>query len=127
MTTVVRELRERVDAAPATIGHTREVLAEWARAAHIGERQRADLLLATYEAMANSTEHAYHGHGGLIDIHAYRTPHTVVVTVTDYGDWCPPHDDGERGRGLPLIKGLAHQAEITHRDAGTTVRMRWHV
>ena len=45
----------------------------------------------------------------------------VAETVVDPGDLDDPHQ--ERGRGLPLMRHLADQWEITAGDGGTSVRL----
>ncbi|ADJ47634.1 anti-sigma regulatory factor, serine/threonine protein kinase [Amycolatopsis mediterranei S699] len=89
--------------------------------------RREDIVLAGYEAMANSAEHAYpHGEAGPVDVRAEAQPGRLTVTVTDYGTWRPPAaSDGLRGRGLLLIDTLADHSAQVHRDDGTTVTMTW--
>lgn len=123
------DLHFRVPAAAARLTGLRHALAEWAERCGLAPEDREALTLASYEAMANSVEHAYAGQlQGVLDLRAVRDRERgcVVVTVTDYGQWKPPPlDPGSRGRGLPLIRGLTHTAAITPSEHGTTVTMSW--
>jgi serine/threonine-protein kinase RsbW len=87
----------------------------------------ADVVLASYEALANAAEHAYPSGPGLVDLVAARTTDgRVLVTVSDHGRWRPPPcDPGFRGRGLTMIKELTLQVEIQQNQDGTTVHMEW--
>jgi serine/threonine-protein kinase RsbW len=67
-------------------------------------RALEDLVLATYEAIANAAEHAYADHtdtAGPIHLHARRTSDCVIITVTDEGEWRIPTGQGFRSRGMP--------------------------
>jgi serine/threonine-protein kinase RsbW len=123
------DLHFRVPAAAARLTTLRHALTEWAEQSELSSDDREALILASYEAMANSVEHAYAGQGqGVLDLSAVRDHDRkcVVVTVTDYGTWKPPPiDPGSRGRGLPLIRGLTPTATITPSEHGTTVTMSW--
>ncbi|GAB3459555.1 ATP-binding protein [Actinophytocola sediminis] len=123
------DLHFRVPAAAARLTALRHALTEWAEESDLTAEDREALTLASYEAMANSVEHAYAGHvEGLLDLRAVRdhVRGCVTVTVTDYGTWKPPPiDPGSRGRGLPLIRGLTPTAVITPSEHGTTVSMSW--
>lgn len=123
------DLHFRVPAAASRLTTLRHALAEWAEQSELSTDDREALILASYEAMANSVEHAYAGQGqGVLDLSAVRDQDRkcVVVTVTDYGIWKPPPiDPGSRGRGLPLIRGLAPTATITPTEHGTMVTMSW--
>lgn len=93
------------------------------------ERHTAeDVMLASYEAMANAVEHAYRGGPGDMDLRGSLGEGLLTVTVTDWGRW-KPYDvaDPVRGRGLILVRGLSHRSELLHRDDGTTVEMAWTV
>ncbi|MDQ7802810.1 ATP-binding protein [Amycolatopsis sp. A133] len=105
----------------------REALARWLATLHLTLERREDIVLAGYEAMANSAEHAYpDGEAGPIDVRAEALPGRLTVTVTDYGTWRPPvATNGLRGRGLLLIDNLADHCAQVHRDDGTTVTMTW--
>lgn len=91
--------------------------------------QRADIVLAVYEAVANAAEHAYYSgpQSGTLDIDAHYQDRGRVleVTVTDHGTWKPPENNPARGRGLPLINLLSGTVDITTGHAGTTVHLRW--
>lgn len=123
------DLHYRVPAAAARLTGLRHALAEWAERSGLSQEDREALILASYEAMANSVEHAYSGElEGVLDLRAVRDTEAglVTVTVTDYGRWRPPPiDPGSRGRGLPLIRGLTTAADITPSEQGTTVSMSW--
>lgn len=123
------DLHVRIPAVAGRLTGLRHALAEWAERAGLPVADREALTLASYEAMANTVEHAYAGQlEGVLDIRAVRDPTQgrVVVTVTDYGQWKPPPSDpGIRGRGLPLIRGLTPTAAITPSARGTTVSMSW--
>ncbi|HWD05305.1 MAG TPA: ATP-binding protein [Amycolatopsis sp.] len=105
----------------------RRELGRWLRALGLSPERQDDVVLAGYEAMANSAEHAYRDQeAGPIDVRAEALNGRLTVTVTDYGTWRPPAGtDGLRGRGLQLIDTLADHSARVHREDGTTVTMTW--
>ena len=97
----------------------------WALAVGLSRATTADIVAASYEALANAAEHAYPDRPGTIDLLATCTDNDVEVVVRDRGDWRPPPaDPGFRGRGLAMIRSMS-QAKIEPGPGGTTVRMRW--
>ena len=123
------DLHFRVPAVAGRLAGLRHALAVWAGRVGLSEEDTEALVLASYEAMANTVEHAYRGQTqGLLDLRGEvdDTQGRVVITVTDYGQWRPPQPSGGlRGRGLPLIQGLTSTSTITPTAAGTTVTMFW--
>lgn len=123
------DLHIRVPAVANRLAGLRRTLAAWAERVGLAPADREALTLASYEAMANSVEHAYAGElDGVLDLRAKCDPDQgrAIVTVTDYGQWRPPPEDpGPRGRGLALIRGLTAAAAITPSSTGTTVSMSW--
>jgi anti-sigma regulatory factor (Ser/Thr protein kinase) len=115
------------DGDPRTLAETRRRLERWAVAAGLSDTDVGDLVLAGYEAMVNASEHAYTDDPRPIDLLAACTlDGSVMVTVRDHGRWRPPPPDpGFRGRGLLLIRKLAHDADIQNGPDGTAVHMRW--
>lgn len=105
----------------------REALARWLRTLGLSEDRQEDVVLAGYEAMANSAEHAYRdGEPGAVDVRAEARHGRLTVTVTDYGSWrAPIATNGLRGRGLLLIDSLADHSAQVHREDGTTITMTW--
>jgi len=87
--------------------------------------------LAAYEAMANVVTHAYPpGTAGRLELRAEFDRDTITVTVTDHGRWKKPAREEPKpeplhGRGLVLIRNLAHQADVSSGERGTTVSLRW--
>jgi anti-sigma regulatory factor (Ser/Thr protein kinase) len=114
-------------ARPAALVEVRHNLERWAAHAGLSTRDVGDLVLASYEALANAVEHAYPSGEGPVDLVAARTTDSrVLITVRDHGRWRPPPaDPGSRGRGLPMIKALAHRAQIQQHPHGTFVYMEW--
>lgn len=123
------DLHFRVPAAAARLTGLRHALTEWAERSGLSVEDREALILASYEAMANSVEHAYRDQTqGVLDLRGQVDDEQgrVIITVTDYGQWRPPRPSGGlRGRGLPLIQGLTSTSTITPTTSGTTVTMFW--
>ncbi|HET6707332.1 ATP-binding protein [Amycolatopsis sp.] len=117
----------RAAAEAGRLPELREALARWLTTLPLSPERREDIVLAGYEAMANSAEHAYPGGAaGPVDVRAEVLPGRLIVTVTDYGTWrSPAASNGLRGRGLLLIDTLADHCAQVHRDDGTTVTMTW--
>lgn len=104
-------------------------LGEWLTGLDVDPERVYDVVLATYEALANAVEHAYSpDHGpGTLDMHAHCLPSTgrIEVTVSDHGQWAVHAPDATRGRGVPLMHALADSTSVTSDPDGTTVRMLW--
>ena len=117
----------RMAAVADRLPELRGALADWLSTLGLSEERQEDVVLAGYEAMANSAEHAYRdGDAGPVDVRAEALNGRLTVTVTDYGAWrAPAATNGLRGRGLLLIDSLADQCAQVHREDGTTVTMTW--
>lgn len=106
----------------------RRELGDWLSSVGVGADRAYDVVLATYEAIANSVEHAYRDHTdrGTLDIRVSSAADgRIEVEVTDRGDWASHNADPNRGRGVPLMRALADSAAVTSDQNGTTVHMIW--
>jgi anti-sigma regulatory factor (Ser/Thr protein kinase) len=126
-TSVAPFIRLGVGGAVEQLAPLRESVRSWARGAGMPVDDDDDLALATYEALVNAAEHAYESRAWTVDLVAARTCDArIVVSVRDRGQWRPtPSDPGFRGRGLTLMRGLAHEVDIRTGQDGTTVLMVW--
>lgn len=111
----------------ADLGRVRRRIGAWASAAGMAAPVVDDIVLATYEALANVADHAYPDGGGEAWVEAGpAAPGELEVLVRDRGRWRPPPSDpGSRGHGMVLIAGLAERVTVRSTDAGTTVAMYW--
>lgn len=102
-------------------------LAHWAHTSGLPSTAVDDLVLASYEAFANSAEHAYRDGVGDIQLTAERTDDQIIITITDHGQWLAPSTASHRGQGLRLMHELADGVHVTHNNnaPGTTVRLCW--
>lgn len=107
------------------IGRARRAVAAWATQAGLPPPTVDDVVLATYEALANAVDHAYSTGAGAVSVTAEATDGEVLVVVRDHGHWRPPRPTNARGRGLRLIHQLAHHVTLDRDSDGTTVRMTW--
>ena len=117
---------ERADADRAA--ELRRELGDWLGSVGVDPDRCYDVVLATYEAIANSVEHAYRDHSdrGTLDIRVCcGAEGRIDVRVTDRGDWALHSSDPNRGRGVPLMRALADSASVTSDQNGTTVHMTW--
>ena len=105
-------------------------LSSWATAVGVVGDLADAVILAADEAMSNAVSHAYDGTSpGTFDLHATLDAEraAIHVTVTDRGRWqeADPDPGPLHGRGLILIRTLAHEATFDQTATGTTVRMTW--
>lgn len=113
----------------------RIALSEWLTGLQVAPDRVYDVVLATYEALANAVEHAYSSEGstgavggtGTLDLLAQCASSTgrIEVTIRDRGAWAVHAPDPTRGRGVPLMHALADSTAVTSDHDGTTVRLVW--
>jgi anti-sigma regulatory factor (Ser/Thr protein kinase) len=109
----------------------REALREWLDSSvDISAERVCDIVLATDEALANVSEHAYRdfpGAGAVTLDLSYDAPAaTIEIQVTDQGHWrepAPTPITATRGRGLILMKKLADACTVDGRVDGTSVSL----
>ncbi|WP_372664317.1 ATP-binding protein [Amycolatopsis kentuckyensis] len=119
-----------VEAAPEALRRVRHELMAWVLAAGVDEARAQDIVLASYEALANVADHAYDGAGpGVVDIDAAVHPDRIEVVIGDHGRWRTPVVDPRpvslRGRGLLLLRASADRADIASGESGTVVTLAW--
>jgi serine/threonine-protein kinase RsbW len=119
-----------VRADPAEIADIRRAIRQWLRTLPLEDERRDDVVLASYEALANAVEHAYSAQddSATLDLEATYRPQDryLEVRVSDRGSW---HEavvpNGSRGHGLNLIRQLSTDMVVTPRPDGTQVAMHW--
>jgi len=100
----------------------RRTLARWLRAAGANEDEQFDVTLSTSEAAANAIEHAYGGNESTFTILCEQESDRITVTVRDLGRWRTARPPGG-GRGLPIMRELVDDVEISRGDEGTVVKL----
>ena len=115
-------LSTRWQATPESLAPIRYLLRRWLLNRGASEDEAFDITVASQEACANAIEHAYGP--GLADftVAANYDDGRVAIAVTDHGRWRAPRGDN-RGRGLPLMRELMDDVEITQGEDGTTVTL----
>jgi anti-sigma regulatory factor (Ser/Thr protein kinase) len=115
-------LELRLPADREGLGRMRARLDEWLGELGAGPDIRHDVLLAAWEACANAVEHARGPEGRTFTLHAEREDDMVRLRIGDTGRWrAPDGAAGERGLGLPLMRGLMDRVDIVHAAEGTVV------
>jgi serine phosphatase RsbU (regulator of sigma subunit)/anti-sigma regulatory factor (Ser/Thr protein kinase) len=100
----------------------RRTLARWLRAAGANEDEQFDITLSASEAAANAIEHAYGGNESTFTVACEQEADRITVTVRDLGRWRTARPPGG-GRGLPIMRELVDEVEITRGDEGTAVKL----
>jgi serine/threonine-protein kinase RsbW len=114
-------------AQPEELAPLRDDLRAWLTGNAVVGHDRDALVFAASEAVTNAIEHAYRDvAAGLVWVSATMGSDGVLLRVTDHGNWRPPGEVQDRGRGLLLLDKLMDGIEVEH-EAGTTVTMRKHV
>lgn len=123
------DFERTVDATAQAAHELRRLFTQWVTASiDAGTERRADIVLAVYEAVANSTEHAYRdtAEPGPVTVRGRRMPDGALeLTVADNGTWDPSPSGQYRGRGLALMTALSDTHALTTGPEGTTVTMCW--
>ncbi|MFC5094409.1 ATP-binding protein [Amycolatopsis plumensis] len=106
----------------------RRKLGDWLGELPLDAGSSYDILLATYEALANVAAHAYPDRDGWVRLYADWAGDTVTTTVTDTG--CGIAAEGHRpptsgGRGLRLIDEVTDRMTVDTGEHGTQVTMIW--
>ena len=100
----------------------RSRLAEWLGALGAEPVIRNDVLLAAWEACANAVEHGRGAASTTFGLHAERDGQLLRLRVADTGRWrASGPGPGDRGLGLPLMRGLMDRVDIVHAAGGTVV------
>jgi anti-sigma regulatory factor (Ser/Thr protein kinase) len=113
----------RVPADPGKLRAVRRRLDRWLSSLGVDPDVGRDIVLACSEACANAIEHAYGAKGGIVEVEGQLMGDDVEIVVRDGGRWRPARD-GDRGRGLSVIRASMDHLEIARGDQGTEVRMR---
>jgi len=124
---------EFVSAVPAAIPALRHSMRRWLNRTQWPGDEAADLVLAVNEAVTNVVEHAYPP-GGALTVRATASEVSLagglrraVIVVTDRGLWRPaPADPGDRGRGIAMMRSIAHSLHIESSTRGTRVTITSH-
>ena len=116
-----REIDLRVEGGDTGLRHAREALRLWLAAAPVDEMTAHDVVLATWEACANATEHSLSASG--FRLRVALVGDTIRVVVEDEGSWLPPSARPDRGRGLQLMRALMSSVEVDPGPHGTRVAL----
>ena len=108
---------------PSSLRYGRRLLTRWLEQAGASEKEAWEIQLATHEALANAIEHAYHFRDALVELEAGLVDGEVALKVSDKGGWREPVE-GERGKGMGLMRGLMDTVTVTGAEGGTTVELR---
>lgn len=119
-----------VQAVPQDLRRLRHDLTAWVLSVGVDAGRAQDIVLASYEALANVADHAYEGAGsGVVDLDASVHRDRIEVVIKDHGKWRTPVVDPRpvslRGRGLTLLRASADRADISSGEAGTVVTLAW--
>jgi PAS domain S-box-containing protein len=106
---------------PEALASMRAVLRRWLRHVDGSEQEIAEVVTACGEAATNAIEHA--GAGTPFEISGQVEGRRVEISVRDFGAWRTPRE-GDRGRGLSLMRALMDTVDVVPTAEGTTVRMQ---
>jgi anti-sigma regulatory factor (Ser/Thr protein kinase) len=120
-------LRLKTDASANQLADVRHRLNAWLQSCAVPGPLATDMVLAVYEACANSVEHAYRGsRSGQVRVDVEIVGGTINARVADSGKWKIP-EPGPGGRGLKLIDAVSDRVELEHGPSGTTVTMSFRI
>jgi serine phosphatase RsbU (regulator of sigma subunit)/anti-sigma regulatory factor (Ser/Thr protein kinase) len=102
----------------------RRLMERWLISKGVDHHLIYDALAASGEAAANAIEHAYGPNSGSFTVSADIVGGRLNVQIRDGGGWRLPRGR-DRGRGLPLMKGLVDEMKVTPSAGGTSVELVW--
>ena len=116
-------IRSEFEAAPEALASMRGLLRRWLRHAGADDQETAEIVTACGEAATNAIEHAGAAGDVPFEVAGRLNGQRVDVTVRDRGAWRSPRQ-GDRGRGLSLMRALMDQVEVSPGPDGTRVRLQ---
>ena len=108
---------------PSSLRYGRRMLGRWLEQVGAGGREAWEIQVAAHEAFANAIEHAYRFRDDIVRLEARFAGGEVALTISDSGGWRDPVE-GERGKGMGLMRGLMDAMAVDGGDEGTTVELR---
>jgi len=110
---------------PAALADLRTAVRRWLAAEGVPPAAHDDIVLASDEAAANAIEHAYRAAPSEpIEVELHRDDDVVVITVTDGGTWRLDGVEGDRGRGIMIMRAVMDDVDIRTDEHGTVVTLR---
>jgi serine/threonine-protein kinase RsbW len=111
-------------AAPAELAALRDNLRAWLVDQNLHEDIERSTVLAVSEAAANAIEHGYDCDGeGVVTVTVALEDGWVDVEVRDQGTWRDGPGEGDRGRGLAIMRSIMDRLSVERDDGATVVRM----
>jgi GAF domain-containing protein/anti-sigma regulatory factor (Ser/Thr protein kinase) len=120
---MTNRIRSEFEAAPEALASMRGLLRRWLRHAGADDQETAEIVTACGEAATNAIEHAGAAGDVPFEVAGRLDGQRVDVTVRDRGAWRSPRD-GDRGRGLSLMRALMDHVEVSPGPDGTRVRLQ---
>ena len=120
---MTNRIRSEFEAAPEALASMRGLLRRWLRHAGADDQETAEIVTACGEAATNAIEHAGAAGDVPFELAGRLDGQRVDVTVRDRGAWRSPRQ-GDRGRGLSLMRALMDRVEVSPGPDGTRVRLQ---
>ena len=108
---------------PSALAGIRRRLRGWLERRGFGADESAHIVLAVSEACNNAIEHGYRDRPGTIKLTGNYDRELLRFTIEDHGTWREATQNGDRGRGIPLMKKLMHSAAFETSARGTRVTL----
>lgn len=114
-----------VPARPRELAGVRQLLRRWLFDHGASDDDCSAFAIAVTEACANSIEHAYGPGAAAVQVRASMAGDVVTVTVSDQGRWREPlGSDGNRRRGIKLMRQFMDDVQLAKQEDGTSVQLR---
>jgi serine phosphatase RsbU (regulator of sigma subunit)/anti-sigma regulatory factor (Ser/Thr protein kinase) len=101
----------------------RHLLRRWLAGHGASAAETYDITVAVQEAAANAVEHAYAPGAAAFTVDAEHRDGMITVVITDRGSWREARGLN-RGRGLPMMRGLMESVDVRRAEGGTAVELR---
>jgi len=118
-----RILDLRLPSDVSSLNLVRDGLRIWLEGAPLSRTEAEDVVLASWEACANSIEHARDPANAHFSLRAELDASRVRIVIEDTGQWAPPAAQFDRGLGLRLMHSLMSSVEIAPAETGTRVSL----
>ena len=118
-----RPLNLRVPSETGSLDLVRDALRSWVAGTELSRSDAQDVVLAVWEACANSIEHSVNARADELVVRADVTDSRIRISIADTGEWSPSTERVDRGLGLRLIHAMMSSVDIASTDEGTRVTL----